>query len=70
MYHYDVEIEPNKCPQRVNHQIVDALFKKYGRERLGGGRPAFDGKKNIYSCKELPVGDDGVIDTWFIKWNT
>ena len=60
MYHYDVVIEPAKCPQRVNHQIIDALFKIYGKDKFDGRRPAFDGQKNIYSRERLPVGKDGV----------
>ena len=61
MYHYDVEIEPSKCPRNVNHQVIEAVFRKYSKERFEGRRPAFDGQKNIYSRDRLPVGKDGVM---------
>lgn len=61
MYHYDVEIEPSRCPRHVNHQVIDAVIQKYSKNTFLGRRPAFDGKKNIYSREKLPVGKDGVV---------
>ena len=59
MYHYDVEIEPSKCPRHVKHQVIDAVISEY-KNTFRGRRPAFDGQKNIYGREKLPVGKDGV----------
>lgn len=53
LHHYDVAIQPDKCPRRVNREIVDALVQTKS-EYFGDQRPVFDGKKNLYSRKPLP----------------
>jgi len=35
---------------------------EFGRRAWSGRFPAFDGKKNLYSCNELPVGNDGPVN--------
>lgn len=59
MYHYDVEIEPSRCPRRIKHRIVEAVINKHSNT-FKGRKPAFDGQKNLYSREEIPVGKNGV----------
>ena len=54
LYHYDVEITPNKCPKVVKRDVVNQIIQKYKKETFQGHEPAFDGEKNLYSSKELP----------------
>lgn len=53
LYHYDIAIHPDKCPRRVNREIVEALVQTR-MEYFGDQKPVFDGKKNLYSRKQLP----------------
>ena len=60
LYHYDIAIQPDKCPRRVNREIIDALIRTRS-EYFGDQKPVFDGKKNLYSRKPLPgIGRDRV----------
>ena len=60
LHHYDVAINPDKCPRRVNREIIDALVKMK-TEYFENERPVFDGRKNLYSVKPLPgIGRDRV----------
>lgn len=55
IHHYDLSISPDKCPRRVNRDVVEAMVSTYHRV-FGGQRPVFDGRKNLYSSKALPIG--------------
>jgi len=59
LYHYDVSIVPDKCPRRVNREIVEALVQAQA-EYFAHQKPVFDGRKNLYSRKPLPIGRDRV----------
>ncbi|XP_068705532.1 protein argonaute-2-like isoform X1 [Montipora foliosa] len=74
LYHYDVEIIPNKCPKVVKRDVVNQIIQKYKKETFQGHEPAFDGEKNLISAKELPSpvelsvvlpGEDGGKDRTF-----
>ena len=54
LYHYDVEITPNKCPRIVKRDVVNQIVMKYGSTVFQGHEPAFDGEKNLYSRIKLP----------------
>ena len=54
LYHYDVEIEPNKCPKMVKRDVVNEIVMKYHSTVFQGHEPAFDGEKNLYSSIKLP----------------
>ena len=55
LYHYDIAIQPDKCPRRVNREI------RTRSEYFGDQKPVFDGKKNLYSRKPMPgIGRDRV----------
>ncbi|CAK9817409.1 Protein argonaute-2 [Anthophora plagiata] len=55
--HYDVVITPDK-PKFLLRPIFEEFRKKHFPKRF----PAFDGKKNAFSAKELPFGDTSVED--------
>ncbi|VDL33706.1 unnamed protein product [Hymenolepis diminuta] len=60
-YHYDISISPDKCPRRVNREIINAMvhsreYDNYFKDL----QPAFDGRRNFYTRHELPIGKDGL----------
>ena len=69
IHHYDLSISPDKCPRRVNRDIVEAMVSTY-HEVFGEQRPVFDGRKNLYSSRALPIGKKPVslvsLDLLFI----
>ena len=54
LYHYDVEITPNKCPRAVKRDVVNEIIRNYKDTAFQGHHPAFDGEKNLYSSIKLP----------------
>ena len=59
IYHYDVEITPES--RSVNRQVIDEVIKKH-QDKFGGCRPAFDGRKNLFCKRELPL-PSGVVSS-------
>ncbi len=59
LYHYDVSIIPDKCPRRVNREIIEELVKVHA-DQFAHHKPVFDGRKNLYSRKMLPIGKERV----------
>ena len=59
IYHYDVTIAPETV-RSVHREVMEQVYKKYAGEAFGKARPAFDGSRNLYTTKDLPVGRDGV----------
>lgn len=55
IHHYDVSICPDKCPRRVNRDVVEMMVKSY-HQVFQDLKPVFDGRKNIYCRKALPIG--------------
>jgi len=66
IHHYDLTISPDKCPRRVNRDVVEAMVSTYHKV-FGGQRPVFDGRKNLYSSRALPIGRKPVSPP---EWNT
>lgn len=54
-----VSILPDKCPRKVNRDIIDTMVQAYGRI-FGTRRPVFDGRSNMYTRDPLPIGHDAV----------
>ena len=54
LYHYDVEITPDRCPRMVRRDVVNEIVMKYRSTVFQGHVPAFDGEKNLYSRIKLP----------------
>ena len=55
IHHYDISILPDKCPRRVNRDVVEAMVSSY-RKIFETQKPVFDGRKNLYSRTPLPIG--------------
>ena len=58
LYHYDITISPDKCPRKINREIIDIMVQVYSK--LFPKRPVFDGRKNMYTKEELPIGRDRI----------
>ena len=57
--HYELNIQPDKCPKRVNREIIDTMVNKF-QNIFNNQHPAFDGKKNFYTKDPLPFGRDRI----------
>lgn len=61
--HYDVVIEPDR-PKFLMRPIFEGYRKTHFPQRY----PAFDGKKNAYSAKDLPFGDRSVSEKLILDY--
>eukprot|EP00795_Rhopilema_esculentum_P001647 gene1647-16114_t len=57
IYHYDVSIVP-EASRDINRAVIKKLEDNYGKV-FNGEKPVFDGKKNIYTKKRLPIENNG-----------
>jgi hypothetical protein len=55
IHHYELNIQPDKCPKRVNREIIDTMVNKF-QHIFNSQHPAFDGKRNLYTKDLLPFG--------------
>ncbi|XP_069477786.1 protein argonaute-2 isoform X3 [Ambystoma mexicanum] len=60
IYHYEIDIKPEKCPRRVNREIVEHMVQHFKSQIFGDRKPVFDGRKNLYTAMPLPIGRDKV----------
>ncbi|KAG5264999.1 hypothetical protein AALO_G00260340 [Alosa alosa] len=60
VYHYDIDIKPEKCPRRVNREIVAHMVQHFKTQIFGDRKPVYDGRKNLYTAMPLPIGRDKV----------
>uniref|UniRef100_A0A673MCJ6 Protein argonaute-3-like n=1 Tax=Sinocyclocheilus rhinocerous TaxID=307959 RepID=A0A673MCJ6_9TELE len=60
VYLYDVDITPEKCPRRVNREVVNSMVQHFKVTIFGDRRPVYDGKKSLYTAQPLPVATGGV----------
>lgn len=58
IHHYDVTITPDKCPRRVNREIIETMVQAFSNSIFNGQKPVFDGKKNMYTRDALPIGKE------------
>uniref|UniRef100_A0A669DVL1 Argonaute RISC catalytic component 3a n=1 Tax=Oreochromis niloticus TaxID=8128 RepID=A0A669DVL1_ORENI len=58
VYLYEVDIKPDKCPRRVNREVVDSMVQHFKVTIFGDRRPVYDGKKSLYTANPLPVDLD------------
>ena len=52
IHHYHVTITPDKCPRKVNRDIIDTMVQKYSRI-FGNLKPVFDGRNNMYTREPM-----------------
>ncbi|XP_032815439.1 protein argonaute-2 isoform X2 [Petromyzon marinus] len=60
LLHYDIDIKPEKCPRRVNREVVEHMVQHFKHKIFGDRKPVFDGRKNLYTVTPLPIGRDRV----------
>ncbi|KAF9931666.1 hypothetical protein FBU30_009727 [Linnemannia zychae] len=53
IHHYDVTISPD-VPPPVNRRVFEQFVLLNSKSDLVGAKPVFDGRKNLFSAKELP----------------
>jgi hypothetical protein len=61
IHHYDIKITP-EVPPSLNRKIFRQLVKLYSKEKLDGTAIVFDGRRNIYAPKALPIGEDDSLE--------
>lgn len=59
VYLYEVDIKPDKCPRRVNREVVDSMVQHFKVTIFGDRRPVYDGKRSLYTANPLPVASTG-----------
>lgn len=59
VHHYDISIQPDKCPRKVNREIVETMVHAYTKI-FQSRKPVFDGRNNLYTRDPLPIGHDKV----------
>jgi len=58
LYHYDISISPDKCPRKINREIIETMVLAYSK--VFPRKPVFDGRKNMYTKEELMIGRDRI----------
>lgn len=57
VHHYDINIQPDKCPRKVNREIIETMVHAYTKI-FGSLKPVFDGRNNLYTRDPLPIGSE------------
>uniref|UniRef100_H2YUA1 Argonaute RISC catalytic component 2 n=1 Tax=Ciona savignyi TaxID=51511 RepID=H2YUA1_CIOSA len=55
IHHYDIDIKPDKCPRRVNREIINTMVENFRSAIFQDRKPVFDGRKNLYTAQPLPI---------------
>lgn len=55
--YYQVDVSPEKCPRKVNRDVIKALISSYPSVFVST-KLVYDGKKNMYTRELLPIGTD------------
>ncbi|RIA87406.1 Piwi domain-containing protein [Glomus cerebriforme] len=58
---YDVTITPD-VPPRLNRRVFNKFSELNRGGALGGARPVYDGRKNMFAHKDMPFGNAGTFD--------
>ncbi|XP_038974733.1 protein argonaute MEL1-like isoform X2 [Phoenix dactylifera] len=53
-HHYHVDISPEVAKKEVNRAVISELVTFYGESFPGGRKPAYDGRKSMYTAGPLP----------------
>ena len=61
IFHYEVTITPEKCPRRVNREVIDTMFRANSNIFPSGHKPVYDGRKNLYSKNPLIKNIEGTV---------
>ena len=52
---YEVTITPEKCPRKINREIIETMVSAFPKI-FDHQKPVFDGRKNLYTKDDLPIG--------------
>jgi eukaryotic translation initiation factor 2C len=58
IHHYDVTIDPADAPPAVYRKVWKSFEDVNGQGILTGIKTVFDGRKNVFSPKPLPLGEE------------
>ncbi|KAG1056249.1 hypothetical protein G6F43_001845 [Rhizopus delemar] len=58
VFHYDVTIDPPSAPPAVYRKVWKAFEDSNGQGILVGIKTIYDGRKNVFSPKALPLGEE------------
>lgn len=65
IHHYDITITPD-VPPVINRKIWKTFEDQDGQGSLNGIKPVYDGRKNVFSARALPLEDDaGMFEVSF-----
>ena len=59
IHHYLINIQPDKCPRKVNRDIIETMVHAYSKI-FNNLKPVFDGRNNMYTREPLPIGNDAL----------
>ena len=59
IHHYSISIVPDKCPRKVNREIIETMVKSY-EKIFRTCKPVFDGRSHLYCRDPLPLGNEAV----------
>lgn len=59
LHHYDITITPDKCPRKINREIIETMVQAYNK-LFSNIKPVFDGRKNMYTRDDLHIGRDKI----------
>lgn len=54
VHHYEISIQPDKCPRKVNREIIETMVHAFPRI-FGTLKPVFDGRSNLYTRDPLLI---------------
>ncbi|KAI9314758.1 Piwi domain-containing protein [Dichotomocladium elegans] len=58
LYHYDISIDPPSAPPAIFRKVWKAFEDTKGHSVLRGIKTIYDGRKNVFSPKPLPLVDN------------
>ncbi|XP_037082882.1 protein argonaute-2-like isoform X2 [Pollicipes pollicipes] len=59
VHHYVISIQPDKCPRKVNRDIIETMVTSYAKI-FSTMKPVFDGRSSMYTRDPLPIGKEKV----------
>ncbi|KAG1144877.1 hypothetical protein G6F37_004077 [Rhizopus arrhizus] len=61
VHHYDVTIDPPSAPPAVYRKVWKCFEDSDGQGILKGIKTVYDGRKNVFSPKPLPLGEENAM---------
>ncbi|RCH92328.1 Eukaryotic translation initiation factor 2C [Rhizopus azygosporus] len=61
IHHYDITIDPPSAPPALYRKVWQSFEDLDGKGVLKGIKTIYDGRKNVFSPKPLPLGDENAM---------